>query len=78
MLLFSKLGDNCGKAEISLDGTPVEIVDTYSADDIWGVCIFKKDLGQAGRHTIRITVLGEQGTRSTGSAVFIDGIRVER
>ena len=33
-----------GKAAVSVDGGPAEIVDTYSADDIWGVCVYRKGL----------------------------------
>jgi hypothetical protein len=77
VLWFAKLGATCGKAKVSVDGEPAEIVDTYSADDIWGVCVWRKQL-PAGRHTLRITVLGERGPRAVGTAVHLDGVRVER
>jgi len=77
VLLFSKLGADCGKAAVSIDGSPAEVVDTYSADDIWGVCVFRKDLGQAGRHVLRIEVLGDRGPRATGNLVHVDGLRAE-
>ena len=78
MLLFAKLGPNCGKASVSVDGGALETVDTYSADDIWGVCIWRKALPVAGRHTLRITVLGDRSPRSSGTLVYLDGIRAER
>jgi len=78
VLLFSKLGADCGKAEISIDGSPPEVVDTYSADDIWGVCIFQKELPTAGRHTLRIVVLDEHNPRAKGASVYVDGVRVEQ
>jgi hypothetical protein len=77
VLLFSKLGADCGKALVSIDdGNPV-VVDTYSADDIWGVCIFRKELGAAGPHRLRVTVSGERQPRAKGALVYVDGIRVE-
>jgi hypothetical protein len=60
-----------------LDGGPAEIVDTYSADDIWGVCVWRQQL-PAGRHVLRIKALGERQPRATGAAVYLDGVRVER
>jgi hypothetical protein len=77
VLWFAKLGPDCGKAEVSVDGGPVEVVDTYSADHIWGVRVWEKQL-PAGRHTLRVTVLGQRSPRATGAAVHLDGIRVER
>jgi hypothetical protein len=77
VLWFSKLGANCGKAEVSVDGGPPETVDTYSADDIWGVCVWRKHLA-SGAHSLRITVLGEHSARATGTLVHIDGIRAAR
>lgn len=76
VLWFSKLGADCGKAEVSIDGGPSEAVDTYSADDIWGVCVYRKEL-PPGRHTIRITVTGTHGPLATDSFVYVDGLRVE-
>jgi hypothetical protein len=75
ILLFSKLGADCGKALIRIDDNLPEMVDTYSADDIWGVCIFQKEV-PAGRHTLHIEVLGEHSERAKGSVVNVDGIRV--
>jgi hypothetical protein len=84
---FTKLGPDCGKAEVSVDGAALEVVDTYSADDIWGICIYKKELPAAGKHTLRIKVLGEHATHPADYAkdltspnvmwVHVDGVRVE-
>jgi hypothetical protein len=76
VLWFAKLGANCGKAEVSVDGGPAEVVDTYSADDIWGVCVWRHQLPPGG-HLLRIKVLGERDPRATGTAVYLDGVRVE-
>jgi hypothetical protein len=76
ILWFSKLGADAGKAAVCVDGGPAEIVDTYSADDIWGVCVYRKEL-PPGRHVLRITVLGQHGASATDSAVAVDGFRIE-
>jgi len=76
VLLFSKLGADCGKAAVRIDDVPPEIIDTYSADDIWGVCVFQKVLS-AGKHALRIEVLGEHNERAKDSLVNLDGVRVQ-
>jgi hypothetical protein len=76
-LVFSKLGTNCGKVAISIDDASPEIVDTYAADDIWGVCIYRKKLATAGPHQLRLEVLGEQSARAKGGLVHLDGVRIE-
>ncbi len=70
VLWFSKLGADCGPASVSIDGDPAEVVDTYSADDIWGVCVYRREFPTARRHTIRIEVADDK-------LVHIDGLRVE-
>jgi hypothetical protein len=82
VILFVKLGADCGKAAVSIDGGAPDIIDTYSADDIWGIGIYSKKLA-AGRHTMRIEVLGERFVHPTyfvknpDTKVHIDGVRVE-
>ncbi|MCX5757752.1 MAG: hypothetical protein NTU83_04460, partial [Candidatus Hydrogenedentes bacterium] len=75
VLIFSKLGPDCGKAGVRIDDSAPETVDTYSADDIWGVCVFQKEL-PVGKHTLHIEVLGEHSERAKDSIVHIDGVRV--
>ena len=77
LLWFSKLGVTCGKAAVRVDGGEPEVVDTYSADDIWGACVYRKEWAASGKHTVRVEVLGEKGPRSLGTTVQIDGLRVE-
>ena len=77
IFLFAKLGDDCGKAEVSVDGARLETIDTYCADDVFGVCVYRKEFATAGRHTVKITVLGEHAPRSKGTWVRIDGVRAE-
>jgi hypothetical protein len=76
VLWFSKLGPDAGTAAVSLDGTPAQTIDTYSADDIWGVCVYRKEFPNPGRHELKITVFGKHGPRSKGSTVAIDGFRI--
>ena len=77
VLLFSKLGADCGIAAVSVDDGEPDMVDTYSADDIWGVCVYRKRL-KSGRHRLRVTVTSERSSRSEGITVYVDGVRVER
>ncbi|MCX7424521.1 MAG: hypothetical protein NTW96_02630 [Planctomycetia bacterium] len=77
VLWFSKLGANAGKAAVGVDDAPPETIDTYSADDIWGVCVYRKEFPTAGRHTLKITVLGQHGPRAKDSSIAIDGFRIE-
>lgn len=77
ILLFSKLGADCGIALVSVDDGVPEKIDTYSADDIWGVCIYQKRL-KPGSHRLRVTVSGERSPLSEGLTIHIDGMRVER
>jgi hypothetical protein len=74
---FSKLGANAGKAAVSVDGAAAETVDTYSADDIWGVCVYSKDFPAGGSHTLQITVLGQRAPRAKDCVIAIDGFRIE-
>jgi hypothetical protein len=81
VLWFTKLGAENGEAAVTIDAGPAEVIDTYSADDIWGVGIYRKEFATAGRHTIRIEVLGKRGEhpdeQSKETRIFVDGIRAE-
>ncbi|MCL5744453.1 MAG: hypothetical protein M1541_11100, partial [Acidobacteria bacterium] len=75
---FTRLCPECGKAEISVDGERQAVVDTYSADDIFGVGIYSKSFAERGSHRVRITVLGEHGgPRGKGTLVYVDGVQTE-
>jgi hexosaminidase len=78
---FTKQGERSGKAQVLVDGRPDAVVDTYTADEIWGVGIYTKEFSAAGPHTVTISVLGEPGGPpgySLGADVYLDGIRIER
>ena len=78
VLLFARLSASGGKANVTIDGTTPEVIDTYSADEIWGVCVFRRKLeGGAGPHTLRLEVLDEHNPRAKGSLVYLDGVRIE-
>jgi len=75
---FTKLGDDGGKAGVAIDGEPDTVVDTFSADDIWGVGIFSKTFASPGKHKVKISVLGQPpDAYGTGTSVYLDGIQVE-
>ena len=75
---FTKLGDDGGKAGISIDGQSDVVIDTYSADDIWGVGIFSQTFPSAGKHRVRISVLGQPPDAfGRGTFVYLDGINIE-
>jgi hypothetical protein len=77
ILLFCKLGADCGMVSISIDGGAAETIDTYDADDLWGAGIYQKQLADGGEHTVRITVLGTKNPRASKALINIDGIRGE-
>ena len=78
VLLFAKLGADCGKVAVSIDGAAPRVVDTFSADDIWGVCVWRHEFDNPSKHTLRLSILGEHQSRSTGDKLYLDGIRVEQ
>lgn len=72
---YSKLGDNCGIALVNIDGGKDEVVDTYAADDVWGVCVFRKKV-KPGAHRICIVISGENNLNSKDTYVHIDGFQI--
>jgi hypothetical protein len=78
VLLFVRLAANGGKAKVTIDGAAPEVIDTFSADDIWGVCVYDRAVpARTGPHTLRLEVLGEHAPRATGNLVHLDGVRIE-
>jgi hypothetical protein len=77
VLIFAKLGPDCGQASVCVDGGAPEAVDTFSADDIWGVCVWEKEFAVGGPHTLSLTVLGEHNPRATAAFFRLDGVRAE-
>ena len=78
VLLFVRLSASGGKASITVDNGTPEVIDTYSADEIFGVCAYVRKLkGGSGLHTLRIEILGEHNPRAKDSLVHLDGVRME-
>jgi hypothetical protein len=74
---FTRLCAECGLAQISIDNHEVATVDTYSADDIFGVGIYSKTLQDTGPHQVKITVSGKHsGPRGHGAHVYVDGVMI--
>jgi hypothetical protein len=59
-----------GQADVSIDGTSVGRVDTYSASTVYGV--LQSYTVPDGVHTITITALGRSQSAATGSLVAVD------
>jgi hypothetical protein len=78
VLLFFKMGEDGGKASVGLDGGPAEVIDTYSADDLRGMCVWRKEIPKGGKHTLHLEVLGEHAPRAIGATIRLDAVRAER
>jgi hypothetical protein len=66
-----------GVAWFSVDGGQEQVVDLYAPDRLDQQALFSVHDLSAGRHTIRATVTGQQGSTSTGSVISIDGATVD-
>jgi GH25 family lysozyme M1 (1,4-beta-N-acetylmuramidase) len=68
-------GPDQGRAEVSIDGTVVKVVDGYAEAPAFGV---RRSFGglPEGLHTLRIVVLGTSRRAATGSLVRVDGFAV--
>ncbi len=71
--IMSARGPARGRAEISIDGVVMRIVDLYAASNAYRVVVFTQHLAAAGEHVLGVRVLGTHARRSTGSRVDIDG-----
>jgi len=75
----TRMCEECGQAGVRIDGGEPEFVDTYSANDIFGVGIYSKIFPEPGLHQIKITVTGKHtGPRGKGTRVYVDGFQVWR
>ena len=71
--IVSSRGPARGRAEVSIDGVVVGIVDLYATTNRYRVVVFTRHLADAGEHVLVVRVLGTHATRSIGSRVDIDG-----
>jgi len=84
MIWFTKLGPECGVARIEVDGRE-STVDTYSADEMWGIAVWAQDFDSPGLHTVKLTVAGQRAEHPSdvhpgGDAtwVHVDGFRMKK
>jgi glycosyl hydrolase family 25/List-Bact-rpt repeat protein len=72
--LYTVAGPMMGRADVSIDGTPVTTIDGYAASLRFGVEHRFDQLG-SGDHTITIAATGTARPRATGTRVGIDALR---
>jgi hypothetical protein len=74
--LVMRLGPNCGKAAIYLDGvaTPVATIDLYSASVGWRRVVQSISLPTSGPHRLEVRALGTKSAKSTGTQVGLDAV----
>ncbi len=77
VLVFVRLAADAGKFSATIDDQAPQVVDTFSADDIYGVAVFQRDLAP-GQHTLRLTVLPDRNPLSKGNSIYLDAVRVEQ
>ena len=70
MIIPKRLGENMGYPG-------VELLWKAGSDDVWGVCVYRRQLPSAGRRVLRIVVTGERNPRAKDCHVHVDGIRAE-
>ena len=84
---FTKLGPQNGVARVEIDGE-AETVDTYSADEMWGIAVWSREFQKPGPHTLKIIVLDEHAEHRSDKHlspeeqprptwVHLDGFQVE-
>ena len=67
---------------IEVDGQG-STIDTYSADEMWGIAVWQREFESPGPHTFKLTVAGHHGEHPSDASgedatrVHIDGFRVE-
>ncbi len=104
ILLFTRMGPDCGQVLVNIGQgdskldpssfgevgyTYAREVDTYSADDMWDVCVFQQEMSDVAEYTLEITILNSHGwhpidtyfhqpqDNSQSNYFYMDGLRVE-
>jgi len=75
--LLGRRGDDCGQAEISLDGGTGERVNLHQTADLRRMPLFRKDALVDGKHKVRLTVLGPADSSQKDAFVYLDEVMVE-
>lgn len=73
---YGQKANNRGKARVYIDGTAVATVDLYSNSSQYNTLIYSKTGLFSGEHTVKIQVLGEKSSSSTGTYISLDKIVV--
>jgi hypothetical protein len=65
-----------GQAEVTVDDSSVDIVDLYSADEVWQQVVWQTDTLSAGPHAVTLAWTGEKTAAATGTNINVDAIEV--
>jgi hypothetical protein len=74
--LFTIAGPAMGRARVSIDGTPVTVINGFAPSLRFGVEDRFSSLG-SGAHTMTVTATGTHGSKATGTRVGVDALRWE-
>ncbi len=73
---LAKLGPDFGKVNVKIDGVTDTTLDLYAPDEVnHQVPVYVKTFGSVGRHTITIEAAGTRNSRSSGTAITLDGFQ---
>ena len=75
---IAEKGPNRGRAEVWLDGQPVETVDLYATSTQPRRVVYSASLDSAGPHTLEVRVLGTKRAASSDTRVDVDALFVLR
>lgn len=64
----------CGKADVYVDDSLEETIDTYADSTKYRKGLFSKSGLASGDHTVRLIVRGDHGTDATGNTINIDAV----
>jgi hypothetical protein len=75
---ISKLGSNCGEADVYIDGVFDARVDTYGyrGPYLWQAPVYHKTWASIGTHTIKVVVTGIKNYNSSDYYVHLDSFQV--
>jgi len=73
---YGRLGSAMGKADVFIDGTLDQTVDTYDADEIPNVAVYSRTFPSVGEHGLKILARGDHNWRSSDSWVLIDALQI--
>lgn len=74
--IIGKQADDCGIAEVYLDGILAERIDTYRRSPEYRKSLFYSCGLPAGNHDIRIVAVGCKNTNSRGTNICIDAVEI--